>query len=224
MEIKSWQSWIEAWSGIVVCNNCSAIIDKDRCSYCSYQHITGSATQIVNVNGKEVEVPITTRTGGMDYTTFSFLNLMEREWKRPAYKPTFGNYNGHEIPERLLIVLLFWSLYENLLDKFFTDALVDVKESISKDLLKRYASVGSRMDQLYKMLFSTSFKDDITEIGYGHIYDHIKNVQNKRNQFMHGDANAIDDSLVKDTIEYLQESQKAWIALYNKRCARVPAI
>jgi hypothetical protein len=40
-------------------------------------------------------------------------------------------------------------------------------------------------------------------------------VQRRRNEFVHGNAEAIDDSLAYVTIEKLQE---AWVALYNKRC------
>jgi hypothetical protein len=52
----------------------------------------------------------------------------------------------------------------------------------------------------------------------GAIYAHLVEVQRRRNEFVHGNAEAIDDSLAYVTIEKLQEVQEAWVALYNKRC------
>lgn len=218
MKIKRWNNWEEVWSGVVICGNCSAFMHLYECPICHTKN-TGIQTKQI-VRGKE-EILTSTFMGGIDYPTYSFLNLMRREWERDPYKKGSLSYQGNEVPEKLVIVLLFWSLFENLLDKFFIDALKDVKASIAKDLLKRYSSVGSRMDQLYTILFASSFMSDMKEAGYLHIYNHLKSVQEKRNRFMHGDPEAITDELVIGTVELLQECQIAWMALYNKRCTKI---
>lgn len=43
-------------------------------------------------------------------------------------------------------------------------------------------------------------------------------VQRQRNEFVHGNAEAIDDNLVYETVEKLHDVQEASVALYNKRC------
>ena len=36
-------------------------------------------------------------------------------------------------------------------------------------LLDRYSSVGARMDRLYKIVFSTTYRADLNDLGYGKV-------------------------------------------------------
>lgn len=62
--------------------------------------------------------------------------------------------------------------------------------------------------------------------GYADAAKHLKLVQERRNAFVHGSVEAIDDALVEATVEKLGDVQLGWIAVFNKRCAglskRVP--
>ena len=48
---------------------------------------------------------------------------------------------------------------------------------------------------------------------------HLRLLQERRNAFIHGDPEAIDDALVEATLARLESVQRGWICLFNKRCA-----
>jgi hypothetical protein len=79
------------------------------------------------------------------------------------------------------------------------------------------------MDRLYRILFDTRIEVDLGKLGYGTVYDHLLKIQSRRNDFIHGNAEAIDDGLVCETVERLHDVQAAWVALYNLRCAGDPS-
>jgi hypothetical protein len=79
------------------------------------------------------------------------------------------------------------------------------------------------MDRLYKLLFNTSFEEDLAAVGHPSVYAHLTEVQSRRNEFIHGNAEAINDALVYATVEKLHDVQEAWVALYNKRCTGNPS-
>jgi hypothetical protein len=49
----------------------------------------------------------------------------------------------------------------------------------------------------------------------------LAKVQEQRNQFAHGQPQAIDDNLVKSVVEKLKVEHEAWIAVFNKRATRI---
>ena len=97
-------------------------------------------------------------------------------------------------------------------------------ESVMEDLLRRYSSVGSRLDRLYKIVFSSTYWADLKDLGYSNVANLLERVQQRRNEFAHGHPEAIDDSLVKDLVAGLKEEHQSWIAVFNKRIsyARTP--
>jgi hypothetical protein len=125
--------------------------------------------------------------------------------------------------QRVLVVILFWTLFEHLMDQFFQTALNRVPRGISVDLLRRHQSIGSRMDRLYTMLFDARINTDLDALGYGTVYVHLQKVQARRNDFIHGNAEAIDDDLVRETVERLHDVQAAWVSLYNLRATGDPS-
>jgi len=184
------------------------------CPYCNHEH----KPQLINVNGHQI--PQVTLMGAIPFTTYFLLGLMQREWERPLNESDRVNVGGTNVPQQLAIVLLFWTLFENLMQVFFDAALKQLPPRVSKDLLNRYSAIGKRLDQLYKICFSVTFKEDLISTGYRHISEHLVLLQKSRNVFIHGNPKAIDEKLINDTVGYLQETQEAWIELFNKRCRR----
>jgi hypothetical protein len=108
------------------------------------------------------------------------------------------------------------------MDRFIDAATTPLPEGVRRDLKRRYSSIGSRMDRLYGLLFNTSLQEDLSALGYASVHPHLMEVQRRRNEFVHGNAEAIDDNLVYTTVEKLHEVQEAWVALYNLRCTGNP--
>jgi hypothetical protein len=79
------------------------------------------------------------------------------------------------------------------------------------------------MDRLYTMLFDTKIKADLDGLGHSTVYVHLQKAQCRRIEFIHGNAEAIDDDLVQETIERLHDVQAAWVALDNLRCTGDPS-
>jgi hypothetical protein len=75
------------------------------------------------------------------------------------------------------------------------------------------------MKSLYVILFGNKYIDDLIAVGAEHISGHLARVQAARNRFVHGEPNALSDSLVEDVVSNLQEEHDAWIAVYNRRVA-----
>ena len=123
---------------------------------------------------------------------------------------------------KLILVILFWTLFEHLMDWFFNTAVASLPEGVGRDLLERYASIGSRMGRLYPLLFGTTLEADLAALGHGRVSAHLRKVQARRNDFVHGNTSAIDDPLVGETVERLHEVQEAVVALFNLRCAGNP--
>lgn len=219
-ELKPGDSWMGVWHSKFTCGNCGGIIQDHVCPLCGFEHKPVIFTNELIKKGFP-SVPTITLMGAIAYNTHVILGLMKREWERPltAGKEVAG-YNNQEVPERLIIVLLFWTLFESLMDQLVSKKLESIPPKIAKDLLKRYSTINNRIGDLYKMVFENSFKEDLQEVGFPHLYDHIKNVQEKRNDFIHNNPKAIDEQMINDTVKYLQDVQQAWILIYNKRSTK----
>ncbi|WP_170303486.1 hypothetical protein [Reyranella soli] len=176
------------------------------------------------INGEERRYPRIVLPGALSWTTHSLLALMKREWDRPVLELDQGLAAGTRPSQRMLIVILFWTLFEHHMDRFFDAALGALPPLIRADLLRRYATIGSRMDRLYKLTFDTTLEKDLADLGHGLVYGHLLKVQAKRNEFVHGNSEAIDDALVCETVERLPEVQAAWVALFNLRCTGNPSV
>lgn len=158
------------------------------------------------------------------YEDWVFLILLEREWKRPT------NDNGlmgqiaeaHRPSERSTFVLLFWAYFETRIERLLTQALSTVSETISSDLLQRYSAIGARLDRLYRILFRTTYWTDLQNLGYGQVGELLRDVQERRNRFIHGHPEAIDDAIVGSLVSVLKLEHEAWIAVFNRRASFLP--
>jgi hypothetical protein len=76
------------------------------------------------------------------------------------------------------------------------------------------------MNEFYRIAFDVTYKDDLETVGYGQVWPHLAAIQERRNQFAHGQPQSIDDALVQSTVEQMKVEHEAWIAVFNKRAAR----
>ncbi len=82
-------------------------------------------------------------------------------------------------------------------------------EAVTEDLLRRYSSIGSRLDRLYKVIFSTTYWADLNDLGYSKVSHLLERVQERRNNFVHGHPEAIDDSLVGELVAGLKDEHES---------------
>ena len=121
---------------------------------------------------------------------------------------------------RASIVILFWSYFETRIERLLRAGLREIPGRILDDILRRYSAIGARLNDFYGVAFSSTYKKDLEEIGHGHIWPHLALIQERRNQFAHGQPQAIDDALVQKVVEKMKEEHEAWIAVFNKRATR----
>ncbi len=218
-DLKPGDSWMGVWYAVSHCDKCHALMRSGPCPVCG--DTIDSSPQRVVINGVERTMPHVTQ-GAIAWSTYVLLQLMQREWERPLVeRDFFGSMPAEKRPsQRLAIVILFWTLFEGLMDKFIDAGLADLPDGVREDLLRRYGTIGSRLDRLYRLTWSTTFWEDLRNLGFGTEADHLKNVQKRRNDFVHGNPESIDDGLVQVTVEHLQTVQQGWIAVYNLRCTR----
>ncbi len=153
------------------------------------------------------------------YEDWLYLNIIEREWKRPRQEASvaeFGNL-GQSMVDRASIVLLFWAYSETRIERIVRLGLKTVPEALREDVLTKYASVGSRMDRLYQILYGTTYHKDLEQVGAADLAKFLREVQLRRNDFSHGNPMAITDELVERVVAALHDEHHAWIRVFNAR-------
>jgi hypothetical protein len=217
-------SWSRLWSGYVRCGDCSGIRRvAGNCPACSSPPPIPRQHIFIMQNGTEHKLYDVSMGAESRYEDWVYLKMLEREWKRPL-----AEIDGFpEIPEssrpaaRAALVLVFWSYFETRIDRLFREGMSDIGDGIRKDLLRRYASVGARLDRLYKIVFGATYWSDLSELGFERIATLLQLVQKSRNEFAHGQPAAIDEELIKNLVESLKDEHEAWIAVFNKRATRL---
>jgi hypothetical protein len=158
------------------------------------------------------------------YEDWVYLMMLEREWKRPlAETDGFQQIIESKRPSaRAVLVVVFWSYFETRIERLLRESMRHIPENVRSDLLRRYSSIGSRLDRLYRILFSSTYSSDLQDVGCPRVASLIQEIQARRNDFAHGSPEAITDTLVSDLVAGLKDEHEAWIAVFNKRTARVP--
>lgn len=113
--------WTGVWKGRIVCGSCRGLITERVCPICDTDRFANVRFKIEFDGKHSYEVPQQLEAGALDLTNYLLLELMQKEWQRPFnYQKGFFS---DKIPEKIMIVILFWSHFEILMDRFFTDAL-----------------------------------------------------------------------------------------------------
>lgn len=195
---------------------------KAPCPVCGCDYRNLKPTEIV-VNSRVLSVP-PAFAGALDWSPYVMLQLMRREWLRPpAEVDKLSSLPAANRPSsRVLVVLIFWTYFEALMSWFYQTATNTLPSSVATDLLRRYTSIGSRVDRLHKILFGSPYANDLDQLGQGAIRLHLENVQRQRNALVHGNPEAINDALVEETVKCMPYFNEAWIHSFNKRCVNRP--
>ena len=124
---------------------------------------------------------------------------------------------------RAAMVLLFWSYFETRIERLLRAGLATAPRGLVEDSLERYSSIGSRLDRFYRVVFDSTYGKDLESLGLDNIWSHLQEVQRRRNLFVHGSPDAIDDDLVEKVVAELKSEHEAWIAVFNLQKRRLRA-
>jgi len=200
------------WHGLAHCPECNALHTSSKCPICG--HVLDLTPHRITVDDVEHVIPAATQ-GAIPWSTFVILQQIRLERERPLAAIDGA---GGRPAQRLAIVILFWTLFEILMEGFFRAAFADLPGELADELLQRFPSIGGRLDRLYKRTWGMTFWADLEAGGFAEDAKHLRLVQERRNAFIHGDPEAIDDALVEATLARLETVQRGWIQLFNKRC------
>src|SRR5271168_3314296 len=184
-ELPKDKSWSALWSGYIVCGRCQGIrILQGSCGYCG-EPAPSSEQQVVHVDGRSIVVPCCFTGAEGRYEDWIYLKMIEREWKRPVLDAdSFPGFSTDDGPSpRASIVLLFWSYFETRIERLLRAGLREVPERLLEDMLRRYSSIGARMNDFYRVAFGSTYKEDLEEVGYGQVWPHLARIQERRNLF-----------------------------------------
>lgn len=217
-------SWTVLWHGLIICPRCSAIRSNEKiCPICN-DPIPVSRKQVVrSLDGREESVLMAFMGAEGRYEDYIYLKMIEREWKRPLVESDqFLEVQAANRPApRAAIVLLFWTYFETRIERLLRGGMREVPDGLVEDALRRYSFIGARLGRFYRILFGTTYSEDLRQLGYKTIADHLEEIQRKRNEFSHGNPVAIDDSLVTSVVENLKIEHEAWITVFNKRTVKL---
>lgn len=220
------QPWTSLWSNYIICGHCGGIRKVEgKCPVCNSEIPNQQFIKDKSQDGKEYEVPANTFMGAEGrYEDYVYLNMLEYEWRRPVSKyDEFSFLNQDKRPAaKAIIVLVFWTYFETRIERLLDGAMRDIPNSIRQNLFKRYQSISTRTDDLYKVIFgkTNSYFLDLDSLGFQNIAKLLRRIQYKRNEFMHGNPEAIDDELIEDIVRLLKEEHESWIKVFNLRAVK----
>jgi DNA-binding transcriptional regulator YbjK len=216
-DLPSGKGWSSLWHHLSLCS-CGAIQISDECSVC---HVKPDYSPIEHVDdsGQMVFLPPAAMGAEGRHEDWLYLELIQREWLRPASAAAEGMLQHRQISERATVVLLFWTYFESRVERLLRLGLAQMREALCEDILARYSSVGARMDRLYKLVFGTTYFEDLRAVNAEPIVSLLAEVQKRRNEFAHGQPGAITDDLTNQVVAALREEHLAWIAVFNRRVA-----
>jgi hypothetical protein len=170
-----------------------------------------------------VHVPLAEFGAEGRYEDWLYLDIIQREWLRPSSTNVEGMLKHQQISERASVVLLFWTYFESRIERLVRLGMKQLREPLREDILARYSSVGARMDRLYKLVFGTTYFEDLRAVNAEQIITLLAAVQKRRNEFAHGHPAAISDGLAQQVVSNLRDEHFAWISVFNRRVAALRA-
>lgn len=219
-EIPLGRSWASLWSGYTLCHCGGIRRTSGACPACGAPEYSNEPVKI-DIDGRELEMrPVFLGAEGR-YEDWIFLQMLESEWKRPlGDQDQFLSVPDAERPaSRAIIVLLFWAYFETRVERLLRTAMRSIPQAIVDDLLQRYSSIGSRLDRLYRVMFGTTYWEDLILLGFDRVRATLIQVQSCRNSFAHGSPKAVDNGLVEAVVGFLRAEHESWIAVFNHRCS-----
>lgn len=150
---------------------------------------------------------------------YIYLQMLQREWERPVVEfQAFAHSADAERPSaRAALVLLFWGYFETRIERLHRSAMRKLPHRVLDDQLKRYSGIGSRLFDLYRIYFGTTYFDDLRDQGFAAIADLLADIHKRRNEFSHGKPQAINEATVIALVENLKAEHEAWVGVYNSR-------
>ena len=212
------RSWFSLWSAYVRCS-CGGIRPLEgQCPVCGEDRPGPESVVVRDADGTEVRVESALMGADGGFEDWVYLRILEREWLRPVEAELYASIpENHRPSVRAIIVLVFWTYFETRIGRLFRQTARAVPQQVMVHLLERYPGVGDRQDRLYRVVFSTTYRADLSDLGYGNVAALLKRVEGCRNRFMHGEPEAIDDSLVEELVAGLKDEHEGWIAVFNRR-------
>ncbi|ODA68961.1 hypothetical protein A7A08_00795 [Methyloligella halotolerans] len=204
-----WNWWWGAWRNRIRCGSCRALVDlNDPCPICGADYSKVEPVEVI-IDGSPVTVSPALQ-GALDWSPYVMLKLMHQEWLRPLSEEDWVLPEASQPSPRLVIVLVFWTYFEALMDRYFEAVTSELPRAVATDLLARYSGIGVRLDRLHRVFFNARYGEDLDRLGFTAIRVHLELLQKRRNAFVHGDPAAISDELVEDTVRLLPQFHEAW--------------
>ena len=215
-------SWAFLWSGYVrcMCGGIRTIDLEAQCGVCgkAWVEVEPAPLVIRETDGHELRVKPDLAGAEGRYEDWVYLSMLEREWRNTVDAGLYGSVPENSRPSaRAIVVLVFWSYFETRIGRLFRETAKAVPGPVMDHLLERHSSVGARMDKLYRVVFSSTYRGDLNDLGYGRVAELLKKVERCRNRFTHGHPEAIDDALVEELVAGLKDEHEGWIAVFNRR-------
>ena len=212
------RSWLWLWSRYQRCWCGGIRLHVGTCAACDEPVPEPRSIAVRAADGTEHRVYEATMGAEGRYEDYTYLTMLEEEWLRQTKPDLYASIPEDRRPSaRAIVVLIFWTYFETRIERLYLETTLSVPRTVMGHLLKRNPTVGRRLDDLYEVVFSTTYFADLTELGYGRAADLLRRVQKARNRFAHGHPEAIDDSLVEDLVAGLDHEHEAWIAVFNRR-------
>lgn len=231
--------WTSLWHEYIRCGACAGIrTTEDPCPSCGASlptegvrmAILQDGTGVVLEDGQEVlfddaqivRVANAYNGGETRYEDYVYLAVLEREWEHRMQAPSEQKSFADRVPVGTAIVLIFWTYFESRIEYLLRAGLHHIPTRFLEDALVRHPTITSRMKRLYKIAFDSTYHADLSQLGYEDVSQHLARVQARRNSFVHGTPQSIDDPLITSVVAMLKREHEAWIAVYNLRASRTP--
>ncbi|WP_271528069.1 hypothetical protein [Bradyrhizobium sp. CCBAU 25338] len=213
------KSWFSLWSGYMLCGgDCPGIRRHEGpCPACGAAPADFSSTRTTS-DGRTTLAYIVAGAEGR-YEDYIYLQMLQREWERPVveFQALAHSSNVERPSAQAALVLLFWGYFETRIERLHRSAMRKLPQRVLEDQLKRHSGIGSRLFDLYRIFFGTTYFDDLRDQGFAAVADLLSDIHKRRNEFSHGKPQAINDATVKALVENLKAEHEAWIAVYNNR-------
>jgi hypothetical protein len=206
--------WVDGLLPLIHCGECNALYRNacEPCPVCGHQ--IDMSPRTIERDGVKHSVPAAL-AGALPYSSYVLLDQIRTELEHPVSDP---NLASGRPAQHYVVIILLWTLFESLMERFFETAFADLPGKLGEELLRKFPNIGDRLGRLYKSRWGTTFWDDLATIGYAKAAEQLKLVQERRNSFVHGEPEAIDNDLVRTTVERLLDIQLGWVAVFNLRC------